>query len=118
MEIAKPYIISVSDAAIAGLVQKLSLATFPDELDSTGWELGSPLADVKRLTAYWKDKFDWKAVERKLNQLPNFQCVIQAEGFDPLNIHFVHQQSKTKNAIPLLFIHGCEQGGVGYIDPY
>lgn len=28
------------------------------------------------------------------------------EGFDPLNIHFLHQKNEVKAAIPLLFVHG------------
>lgn len=32
----------------------------------------------------------------------------ELEGFDNLDIHFVHQQSHAKNAIPLLFLHGCK----------
>jgi hypothetical protein len=32
---------------------------------------------------------------------------IEVEGFGVLNIHYVHQRSKVKSAIPLLFVHGC-----------
>lgn len=103
----QPYKISVSDSVLTELTQKLSSAKFPDELDNAGWEYGSPLADVKKLTAYWRDKFNWRNVEAKLNELPNYTCTIQAEGFKPLRIHFVHARSKVANAIPLLFIHGC-----------
>ena len=55
-----PFQISVSDAAIEDLKTRLNLAKFPDELDQAGWDLGSPLGDVKRLVAYWKDKYDWR----------------------------------------------------------
>ena len=101
------YQISVSDDQLESLSQKLALASFPDELDETGWEYGAPLADIKRLTNYWKDGFNWKQEERKLNELPQFQTKIQAKGFDPLNIHFLHQKSGVKGAVPLLFVHGC-----------
>lgn len=30
------------------------------------------------------------------------------DGFGTLNIHYVHQKSSCSNAIPLLFLHGCE----------
>lgn len=107
MSTVRPYTISVPDSALAQLAQKLSSASFPDELDDVGWEYGTPLADVKRLSTYWKDKFDWRNTEARLNELPNYTCTIQAEGFEPLQIHFVHFKSKVENAIPLLFIHGC-----------
>ena len=105
----KPYQISVPDSELERLRQKLSTATFPDELDQAGWDYGAPLADIKRLAAYWKDEFDWRKAEAKLNELPNFQTPIQLDGFESLNIHFVHQKSPIKEAIPLLFCHGCKQ---------
>lgn len=105
---AQPHTISVPDAQIQRLKQKLELSTFPDELDQAGWDYGAPLADVKRLAAYWRDEYDWRKFETKLNKLPNFKTTIHYDGeFDPLNIHFIHQKSEAKGAIPLLFVHGC-----------
>ena len=109
----KPYQISVPDSELERLRQKLSTASFPDELDEAGWSYGAPLADVKRLAAYWKDGFDWRKAEAKLNELPSFQTPIQVDGFEPLNIHFVHQKSNINEAIPLLFCHGCKQTDLG-----
>ncbi|KAK3945109.1 Alpha/Beta hydrolase protein [Diplogelasinospora grovesii] len=102
----KPYTITVPQACIDDLKQRLGLARFPDELDAAEWDMGAPLADVKRLAQHWKDDYDWKAQEEELNKLPHFVADIQCEGFEPLAIHFIHQPSKVKNAIPLLFIHG------------
>lgn len=107
MSIIRPYTISIPDSAIAQLAQKLSSAIIPDELDEADWEYGVPRGEVSRLLAHWRDKFNWRSVEARLNQLPNYTCTIQAETFSPLQIHFVHSQSKVANAIPLLFIHGC-----------
>ncbi|KAI1842814.1 hypothetical protein JX266_010990 [Neoarthrinium moseri] len=102
----KPYSISVPDSRLKDLKQRLSLAKFPDELDEAGWDMGAPLQDVKRITKYWHDTYDWRAAEKELNKLPHCTTNIQCDGFDPLTIHFIHQPSKVKNAIPLLFIHG------------
>ncbi len=62
--------------------------------------------NVERLVEYWKTKFDWRAKEKELNSLPHFITQISVEGFDPLDIHFIHQKSEVKGAIPLLFVHG------------
>jgi hypothetical protein len=102
----RPYTISISDSQLQDLKQRLDLARFPDELDESEWDLGAPLADVKRLTAYWKESFDWKQVEARLNKLPQYTTSIEVNDFSPLNIHFVHQKSDVKNAIPLLYVHG------------
>ena len=108
MESIQPYTISVPDSKLQNLAQKLETATFPDELDEAGWDYGAPLADVKRLTAYWKSKFDWKKLEAKINELPNFKTAIHVDGFESLDIHFIHQRSDVDRAIPLLFCHGCK----------
>ncbi|KAK6843724.1 microsomal epoxide hydrolase [Apiospora arundinis] len=103
----KSYQIAISGTRLDDLKQRLSLARFPDELDEAGWDMGAPLADVKRLAKHWQQGYDWPGIEKELNRhLPQFTTPIQCEGFESLEIHFVHQPSQVKNAIPLLFIHG------------
>lgn len=104
----EPYKINVPDTALENLKQRLALTDLPDELDEAGWDLGSPLSDIRRLVSYWKNEFDWRKIESELNKLPHFRSSIQCAGFDPLEIHFVHQRSPISGAIPLLFCHGCE----------
>jgi hypothetical protein len=54
-------------------------------------------------------RYDWRKHERALNEeLPQFTCNINVEGFGSLNIHFVHKKSCEENGIPLLFVHGCK----------
>ncbi|PIL23394.1 hypothetical protein GSI_14705 [Ganoderma sinense ZZ0214-1] len=102
----KPFKVVVPDADIDLLQKKLALVRFPDELDGAGWDYGSPLADVKRLTEHWKSGFDWRKAEAEINTLPMFTRDIDVDGFGTLNVHYVHQPSEVKNAIPLLFVHG------------
>ncbi|KAK8116983.1 uncharacterized protein PG998_005264 [Apiospora kogelbergensis] len=102
----KPYEISVLDADLADLQVRLARARFPDELEAAEWDLGAPLDDIQRLTKYWATSFDWRAAEARLNRFAQFTTDLQADGFDPINMHFLHQRSKDPNAIPLLFVHG------------
>ncbi|CAD6579742.1 MAG: hypothetical protein ASARMPRED_009238 [Alectoria sarmentosa] len=106
MAFVTPYTVAVSDDRLDRLRQKLELTEFPDELDGAGWDYGAPLADVKRLTAYWKDGFNWKKEEAEINKLPQFQTQIKVDGYEALRIHFIHQKSESSKAIPLLFVHG------------
>jgi hypothetical protein len=103
----EPYQISVPQSQIDSLKTKLSNATFPDELPSSGWDLGVPLADVKRLAKAW-EQWDWREAESRLNRVPQFHTPVNVNGFGDLDIHFVWQKSPVKEAIPLLFVHGCE----------
>ncbi|KAH9939031.1 alpha/beta-hydrolase [Epithele typhae] len=102
----QPFTLNVPDADLNLLRQKLKNTRFPDELDEAGWEYGVPLADVKRLVARWQDGFDWRESEAAINALPQFTRDIEVEGFGTLNIHYLHQKSEEKNAVPLLFVHG------------
>ena len=104
----QPFTIAVPDDALALLRSKLDTVRFPDELDGAGWDYGAPLADVKRLVGRWKEGFDWRSTEAEINTLPMFTRYIDVEGFGKLNIHYVHKKSEVANAIPLLFVHGCE----------
>jgi hypothetical protein len=104
-----PYTIDIPQEAVDKVKQRLELSTFPDELDAQNqWQYGAPLSDIKRLANYWKNDFDWRKAEEKLNKLPQFTSKVQVAGFGDVELHFIHQKSEVENAIPLLFCHGCE----------
>lgn len=102
----QPFKVNIPQAKIDRLKAKLAVADFPDELEGAGWDYGSPLADIKRLATYWHEKFDWRKAEAELNEMPQFTTSIQIEGYDPIDLHFVHVKSSVPGAIPLLFAHG------------
>ena len=93
--------INVPAATLKDLNERLARTRFPSEIEQSGWEYGTNLAYVKELVAYWRTKYDWRAQERKLNQLPQYTTTI-----DGVLIHFVHQRSSHASAIPLVMIHG------------
>jgi pimeloyl-ACP methyl ester carboxylesterase len=62
---------------------------------------GVSLAWVRELTEYWRDGYDWRAVEARLNFYPQF--VTKIDGQD---IHFLHVKSPEPDAIPLILTHG------------
>jgi len=105
--------ISIPDERLNELTQKLALAVFPDELEDAGSEYGLPLGVTQRLVSRWKDGYDWRKEEAQLNEeLPQFTRDIDVDGHGSLNIHYIHKKSDIVNAIPLLFVHGCESSTV------
>jgi pimeloyl-ACP methyl ester carboxylesterase len=97
----KPFKIEVPDAVLKDLRERLAKTRFPDQLEEVGWSYGTDLSYLKELCAYWRGDFDWRAQERALNHFDHFRTEI-----DGLGIHFIHQRSKEKNAIPLIITHG------------
>lgn len=105
----KPFTIAVPDEDIASLKTKLQSFTLPKPFDfENDWDYGSPKADIRRLATYWRDGFDWRAQEARINKLPQFTALIQVADFGTINIYFVHQKSSNPASIPLLFCHGCK----------
>ncbi|KAH9029802.1 Alpha/Beta hydrolase protein [Lactarius deliciosus] len=102
----QPFEIAVPDDALALLKRKLDDTRLPDEVNAAEWAYGAPLADIRRLVSRWKDGYDWRTNERELNALPMFTRTIEVDGFGELSVHYVHQRSAAKGAIPLLFVHG------------
>ena len=107
MSVEQLFKISVTDDALALLKRKLDDTRLPDEVNGAGWDYGVPLGDIRRLASRWKDGYNWRTHERKLNELPMFTRTIAVDGFGELNVHYVHQRSTVEGAIPLLFAHGC-----------
>lgn len=100
------FTINIPQERLDDLHQRLKLTRFPDELDDAGWDMGAPVAEVRRFVEYWRDKFDWRAAEARLNKLPHYTTSITVDGFEPFQMHLVHQPSEVPNAIPLLYVHG------------
>jgi len=97
----RPFTIRVPEATLTDLRARLASARFPDPLQGDGWTHGTDIRYLKELVAYWRDRFDWRAAERRLNTLEQFTTTI-----DGLNVHFVHRRSNAPDAFPLLITHG------------
>ena len=97
----RPFRIDVPDTVLADLKARLKSPRIPEPLKGEGWDLGTDTAYLRDLVAYWRDRFDWRAAERRLNAMEQFTTTI-----DGLRIHFVHRKSKHPNAFPLLVTHG------------
>ncbi|KDN49110.1 hypothetical protein RSAG8_02463, partial [Rhizoctonia solani AG-8 WAC10335] len=106
----KPFSISVPDEQLNELHKKLELTRLPDELDLPAgqeWEWGIPLAVLKPVIDYWQTKYDWRAVEERINQtLPQFTTYVESAKHGQQEVHFVHKRSESPNAVPLIFVHG------------
>jgi pimeloyl-ACP methyl ester carboxylesterase len=99
-KIVSPYKIYVSDERIAAIMAKIEMYDWNQLPDAGGWSAGVGINDLKRLVSYWRENYDWRKVERRLNQLPNFTTDVEGE-----HIHFVHMQGNGSKP-PVLLLHG------------
>jgi epoxide hydrolase len=121
MEI-RPYRIDIPQADLDDLQARLARTRWANELPvdtegprrgplPPGWEYGVPLAYLKRLVDYWRNGYDWRAWEARLNAHPQFTTEIDGQ-----NIHFLHVRSPRPDAVPLIMTHGWPGSIVEYLD--
>jgi epoxide hydrolase len=96
-----PFTLHVPEAELDDLRSRLSLTRWPDRETVADTSQGPPLAKIRALCDYWRDKYDWRRCEALLNQFGQYRTEI-----DGLGIHFLHIRSPEKDAMPLLMTHG------------
>ena len=96
-----PFRISVPDADLADLRERLARTRWPEAECVDDWSQGIPLSYTRELADYWANEYDWRAREAALNRFDQFTTEI-----DGLDIHFIHQRSSDDDAFPLLITHG------------
>jgi epoxide hydrolase len=107
----EPFRINIDDAVLDDLRSRLAQTRFPDRIDDTGWDYGIPTDYVRELVDYWRDTYDWRAQEARLNELDHFRT-----GIDGQSIHFLHARSPHAGAMPLLLTHGWPGSIVEFLD--
>jgi len=103
--------IHVEDALLEDLRDRLERTRFPDHIDGTGWEYGVPIDYVRELVEYWRESYDWRTQEARLNSFSHFRTRI-----DDQSIHFLHARSAHADALPLLITHGWPGSIVEFLD--
>ncbi len=96
-----PFTIHVPESALQDLRRRLQSIRWPAVIDAAGWQDGTSLAFLRRLTEHWCHRFDWRAQEARLNRLPQFRMT-SAEA----TIHFLHQPGHGPDPLPLVLTHG------------
>lgn len=108
-----PFEVRVPEAVLADLGLRLDRTRFPNQVTGAGWEQGTELSYLQELLAYWRDGYDWRAQEARLNQLDHHTTTIDGQ-----NIHFVHARSAHPDAMPLLLSHGWPGSVVEFLDVF
>ena len=95
------FTIEVPQSELDDLRQRLARTRFAPEFANDDWRYGTNLAYLKQLLEYWRERFDWRGVEREINSFSHYKS--EVEG---IPIHFIHQPGKGPRPIPLILTHG------------
>lgn len=106
-----PFTLHVPESEIADLKDRLARTRFPDSAPGDPWAFGTSVDYLRPLLAYWRDGFDWRAAEAKLNAYPQFK-----QSREDGDLHWLQAQGKGPNPMPLLLLHGWPGSVFEFVD--
>jgi hypothetical protein len=98
---ARPFEIKVDQAVLADLGMRLDATRLPPEQGPPGWDAGTKPTYLRELLEYWRDDYNWRREEARLNAFAQFRA--EVNGAD---IHFIHERGKGDRPLPLILTHG------------
>jgi len=96
-----PFRLHVPDEVLADLRARLRNTRWPEDPPLEPWSTGTSVAYLRGLMDYWREGFDWRAQEAKLNAFEQF--TVPLAGVD---LHFIHAKGSGPDPMPLLLSHG------------
>ncbi len=109
--LVEPFSVSVPQGAIDDLRHRLESTRWPERETVADWSQGVPLQKARVLIEHWRDKYDWRRFESRVNVFPQFRTQL-----DGLRIHFIHAQSPHPNALPIVLTHGWPGSFVEFLE--
>ena len=95
-----PFRIAIPQARLDSIRDRVERFGWDDLPDAGAWSAGAGGADLRRLVDHWLHRFDWRAQEAALNELPQFTV-----DLDGQLLHFVHARGGGARGA-ILLLHG------------
>lgn len=97
-----PFTLNVPDSVLADLKERLTRTRFPEtEPKAEPWRYGTKLAYMRDVVAHWRDNYDWRKWEARINAFSHYKTTIGGKA-----IHFILERGSGDNPMPLLITHG------------
>lgn len=106
-----PFRIEIPQTDLDDLHERLTRTRWTPQLPGDDWRRGVPADYLREVAGYWRDGFDWRAQERRLNEFPQFIAEIDGQA-----IHFLHVRSGEPDAFPVVLTHGWPNTFVEFRD--
>jgi pimeloyl-ACP methyl ester carboxylesterase len=107
----RAFRIHVPDEELTELRDRLARTRWAAEPAGGDTGYGVPRARVQQLVEHWRDRYDWRAQEARLNAFPQFTTSI-----DGTTVHFLHVRSPEPDALPLILTHGWPGSVAEFLD--
>jgi len=91
-----PFTIDVAESILIDLRKRLEHTRWSSEI-AAGWDAGMDAAYLRELVDYWRQGYNWRDQERKLNRFAHYRADIEGIG-----IHFIHERGKGPAPFPLV----------------
>lgn len=106
-----PFTLRIPDSDIADLRARLARTRLPDQAPGAPWAFGTDVDYLRGLIAHWREGFDWRAQEARLNAFPQF--TVPLAGID---LHYLHVPGQGPDPKPLLLLHGWPGSVFEFLD--
>jgi len=80
-------------------------------VEGAGWGYGIPLGYMREVVEYWRDGFDWRTQEARIDAFRHYRADIDGFG-----VHFIHERGRGPAPLPLLITHGWPSSFVEMLD--
>jgi pimeloyl-ACP methyl ester carboxylesterase len=100
-ESVRPFTVQFTEDDLDDLRRRVRETRWPERETVDDASQGVQYDVAQQLAQRWADGYDWRAVQSRLNELPQF--VTQIDGLD---IHFIHVRSAHEDALPMIVTHG------------
>jgi pimeloyl-ACP methyl ester carboxylesterase len=107
----RPFRVEVPERVLEDLAVRLEGVRWAQEVPDSGWDYGVPVGQLKRQVAYWRDHYDWREWEARLNAYPQYSTLIGLQ-----RVHFLHVRSPEPDALPLILTHGWPGSVFEFLD--
>ena len=110
MNALAPFRIRIGDAVLDDLAARLERARIPAPPVPGGGEDAGTIRRIEELVSYWRNGYDWRAQEQRLNAFPHYRATVDGAG-----IHFIHIPGSGPDPLPLLLTNGWPSSFAEYL---
>jgi pimeloyl-ACP methyl ester carboxylesterase len=97
---AEPFRIAIADAVLDDLRSRLHATRLPAG-SADDWNGDINPTYLRALVAWWRDGFDWRAAEARLNVFAHYRASV-----DGTVVHFIHERGRGPRPLPIVLTHG------------